>query len=264
MRWTRWAGRSLLAGLALLSPSPVLQGQTQQANPAAQIPPPSVAPPAPARMPSVPSPTAPSVTTRFMVVIDAAHGGDDTGARIVNRNGEQVFEKDLVLNLSVRLRSTLAAHGIEVVTTRESDVNLTPVARAEIANRTPAAACILIHATATGSGVHLYTSSLAPATAARFMPWQTAQSGYITQSLKLSSEIDSALAHAEVPVTLGRTSLQPMDSFACPAVAVEVAPLVAGSMTKATPISDPAYEKSIVDAITAALTEWRNDWRQQP
>ncbi len=219
-------------------------------------------------MPAIPSPAAPNVTTRFMVVIDAAHGGDDTGARIVNRvgngNGEQVFEKDLVLSLSVRLRSTLAAHGIEVVTTRESDVNLTPITRAEAANHTPAAACILIHATATGSGVHLYTSSLGPAATARFMPWQTAQSGYITQSLKLSSEIDSALAHAEVPVTLGRTSLQPMDSFACPAVAVEVAPLVAGATTKATPISDAAYQKSIVDAITAALTEWRNDWRQQP
>src|ERR1700742_5076408 len=98
MRWSRWAGPSLFAGLLSLAPTGVLIGRAQQANPAAQTPPPSVAPPAQTRMPAVPSPAAPNVTTRFMVVIDAAHGGDDTGARIVNRvgngNGEQVFEKD--------------------------------------------------------------------------------------------------------------------------------------------------------------------------
>jgi len=96
------------------------------------------------------------------------------------------------------------------------------------------------------------------------MPWQTAQSAYVTQSLKLSSEIDSALAHAEIPVTLGRTFLQPMDSLTCPAVAVEVAPLMASASTKATPLSDTAYQRSILDALAAALDEWRNDWRQQP
>ena len=137
----------------------------------------------------------------------------------------------------------LSAHGIGVITTRDTDMNPSATSRAEAANRMPAAACILIHATATGSGVHLYTSSLGPTPVTRFMPWQTAQSGYVTQSLKLSSEIDSAFAHAEIPVTLGRTSLQPMDSFTCPAVAVEVAPLASGSTTKAAPISDIAYQR---------------------
>ena len=210
--------------------------------------------------PAVPAPVTPSVTPRFLVVLDAAHGGNDTGARVTDR----ILEKDITLSLAARLRSMLSAHGIGVIMTRDSDVNPTPVARAGTANRNPASACILIHATATGSGVHLYTSSLAPATLTRFMPWQTAQSAYVTQSLKLSSEIDSALAHAEIPVTLGRTFLQPMDSLTCPAVAVEVAPLMAGASTKATALSDSAYQRSILDALTAALDEWRNDWRQQP
>lgn len=249
MRWTEAALRSCLS-LSLLSLVPLATGQTQQA------PPPVPAPPAP----SVPSPANPNVAPRFLVVLDAAHGGDDPGARISDR----LLEKDITLSLSARLRSMLSAHGIGVITTRDSDVNLNALNRAEAANRTPAAACIVIHATATGSGVHLYTSSLAPTPVTRFMPWQTAQSGYVTQSLKLSSEIDSALAHAEIPVTLGRTFLQPMDSLTCPAVAVEVAPLAAGATTKATPLSDTAYQRSILDALTAALDEWRNDWRQQP
>ena len=96
------------------------------------------------------------------------------------------------------------------------------------------------------------------------MPWQTAQSAYVTESMKLSSDIDSALAQAQIPVTLGRTALQPMDSMACPAVAVEVAPLQGGSTTKAHAITDPGYQQIILNALAAAVEEWRNDWRQQP
>ena len=33
------------------------------------------------------------------------------------------------------------------------------------------------------------------------------------------------MTHAEIPVTLGRTALQPLDSFTCPAVVVEMSPL---------------------------------------
>lgn len=200
------------------------------------------------------------MTPQFLVVLDAAHGGTSTGARF----SSGALEKDINLNFSVRLRSTLSAHGIGVVITRDSDQDIPSTARAETANGASAAACILIHATATGSGVHLYTSSLAPTPLTKFMPWQTAQSAYVTQSLKLSSEIDSALAHAEIPVTLGRTSLQPMDSFACPTVAVEIAPLQEGATTKGKDISDTGYQKSLVDALTAAIDQWRNDWRQQP
>lgn len=245
MRWI-----SLCVALPML-----LAGQAAQTPPAPTNTPAMPAAPAPAP----PAAPAPQVTPRFLVLIDAAHGGTDTGARLT----PSLPEKELTLDLTVRLRSMLAARGIDVSTTRNSDMNVSAVTRAEIADRTPFAACLLIHATATGSGVHLYTSSLAPATPVKFMPWQTAQSAYVTQSLKLSSDIDSALAHAEVPVTLGRTALQPMDSFACPAVAVEIAPLQAGASTKALPISDEEYQRAILGALAAAIDEWRKDWRQQ-
>jgi N-acetylmuramoyl-L-alanine amidase len=256
MHWTntRWLGALRTPLIAF--PAAVLLMAGGQAQQAPRPAPPPPVPPTPA----LPPPAAPKVAPRFLVVLDPAHGGSDTGARI----SDQLLEKDIALSLSMRLRSMLAAHGVGVVTTRDSDVNLTTVKRAETGNQSAAAACLLIHATATGSGVHLYTSSLAPTPVTRFMPWQTAQSGYVTQSLKLSSEIDSALAHAQIPVTLGRTFLQPMDNLTCPAVAVEIAPLAAGRTTNAAPISDPAYQRSVLDALTAAIDEWRNDWRQQP
>lgn len=243
------------AALCLALPI-LLAAQTTQSPPIPiQVP---TAPPSAA--PAVPPPPPPTVAPAFTILLDAAHGGSDTGARL----SANLLEKDLTLEISNHLRSMLVARGIEVAVTRNSDVTVPPENRAEIANHTPFAACILIHATATGSGVHLYTSSLAPTPLQDFLPWQTAQSAYITRSLKLLSDIDSAFAHAQVPVTLGRTSLQPMDSFACPAVAVEIAPLQSGSSTKARPLTDSEYQRDVLDALVAALDEWQNQWRQQP
>ncbi len=220
--------------------------------------PPAVSPATPPTTPKMP-PSAPArVQPRFLVVIDPAHGGTDSGARL----NAQLLEKDLVLALSLRLRSALNAHGISVVTTRDSDVLVSPVNRAETADHAVAAACISLHATATGSGVHLFTSSLTEIPVERFLPWDTAQGAYAQQSLRLSSEIDSAMAHAEIPVTLGRTALKPLDNFTCPAVAVEIAPLsVSGRVT---PLSDPAYQSRVVATLGAAIEQWERDWRQQP
>ena len=63
---------------------------------------------------TIPAPALPSVQPHFSVVLDAAHGGSDSGARLE----PQLQEKDVVLALSVRLRSMLTARGIPVLTTR--------------------------------------------------------------------------------------------------------------------------------------------------
>ncbi|MFZ0631179.1 MAG: N-acetylmuramoyl-L-alanine amidase, partial [Acidobacteriaceae bacterium] len=206
---------------------------------------------------AAPAPMAPVQPPRFAVVVDAAHGGSDTGAKI----GSGVLEKDITLQLAGRLRSALKARGVDVVMTRQADTNVTALDRAQTANAAQAEACLVVHATATGSGVHLYTSSLGPVARTAFLPWTTAQASFVTQSMKLESEIDSALVHAAIPVTLGRASVQPMDNLACPAVAVEVAPLVAGHVTTAQPLTDASYQKQIVDAVAAALEQWRGDGR---
>jgi len=252
MRWIEAAAALALAAAA---------AQSQQSPPASQPPPAQLSqtPPAPVVPPAVASPPSPPVQPpRFVVVLDAAHGGNDTGARL----GGGALEKDVTLGMASRLRSTLHAHGIEVVMTRQADADLDPVARAEAANHVQGAACLTIHATATGSGVHLFTSSLSPTANTRFLPWPSAQSAYVTQSMKLESEIDTALGHAEIPVSMGRASVQPMDSMTCPEVAVEMAPLVAGHVTKARSVTDANYQRSVVDAVTAALEQWQSDWRQ--
>ncbi len=192
---------------------------------------------------------------RFVVVLDAAHGGDDPGGHLSNGQPEKAF----TLALSVRLRSLLTARGIQVVTTRESDTAVDLNRRAEIANRANAQACLSLHASDTGSGVHLFVSSLAPVQPERFAPWRTAQAAWVTRSLALAGTLNSALLRAGMNVTLGRTSLLTIDSMACPALAVEVAPERTADRKTVAGLDNAEYQARVAGVLAAALLEWRAD-----
>jgi N-acetylmuramoyl-L-alanine amidase len=196
---------------------------------------------------------APPVASRFVVVLDAAHGGDDAGAHL----GSEA-EKAYTLGFSVRLRSLLMARGFSVVMTRESDDAVEPDHRAEIANHANARACLSLHAAESGSGVHLFVSSLAPVQHAHFLAWKTAQAAWILRSLSLAGVVNSALSHATVPVTLGRTALPGIDSMTCPALAIEVAPDRSSDAGGSAGLDDPDYQARVADALAAALVEWRS------
>jgi N-acetylmuramoyl-L-alanine amidase len=200
---------------------------------------------------------APAAAPRFVVVLDAAHGGDDAGGRL----GSEA-EKAYTLALSIRLRSLLMARGFGIVTTRESDATLEPDSRAQIANHANAQACISLHATESGSGVHLFVSSLAPVKDEHFLPWKTAQAAWIMRSLSFAGVVNSALSHATVPVTLGRTALPAIDSMSCPAVAIEIAPMRSTDAQGPASLDDPDYQARVTDALAAALVEWRSQSRE--
>jgi N-acetylmuramoyl-L-alanine amidase len=192
------------------------------------------------------------------VVLDAAHGGDDPGGHLANGQPE----KALTLALSVRLRSLLTARGIQVVTTRESDSPLDANQRAEAANRANAQACLSLHATETGSGTHLFVSSIAPMQPARFVAWKTAQAAWVTRSLALAGVLNSALQHAGATVTLSRTALPGVESMACPAVAVEIAPERDADQKTTAGLNDTGYQVRVAGALAAALLEWRTEAHQ--
>jgi N-acetylmuramoyl-L-alanine amidase len=195
---------------------------------------------------------------RTTVLLDPAHGGPDIGAHLPNN----VLEKDVTLAFAARLRATLAASGFTVISTRDADpaVPFTTDQRAEIANHAHPHACLTLHATSSGSGIHIVTSALnqpididdphAP------IPWDTAQAASIPQSLALANQIGLALQRSKLPVILSRASLRPLDNFTCPAVAIEIAPLTPPD-SDATPATDTTYEQNIAKAITSGLTSWR-------
>jgi N-acetylmuramoyl-L-alanine amidase len=205
----------------------------------------------PARFPGQPQASRP-----FTVVLDAAHGGPDPGTEL----SAQLLEKSLVLQLSIRLRSALTARGMQVVTTREADVDPSADDRAGIANHARAQACIVLHATASGSGVHLYTSSLPQSSepSGGLIPWSAAAAPFSTRSLQLSSALGAAFSSASIPYTLGRVRLAPLDSMRCPSVAVELAPLrPVDGRGSFLPLSDSDYQNRLVDAMADALVAWR-------
>ena len=201
----------------------------------------------------------PSPPPRTIILLDPAHGGPDPGAHLA----DGALEKDLTLAFATRLRALLADKGFTLISTRDSDpaVPFPTDQRAEIANHAHPAACLILHATASGSGVHIATSALSPpdedAPAHAPIPWNTAQAAAIPQSLALANDLGLALLHAKLPVTLLRASIRPLDNLLCPAVAIEIAPLTS-SEAEPTPVTDPAYQQRVAQAISSALAAWRS------
>jgi N-acetylmuramoyl-L-alanine amidase len=196
---------------------------------------------------------------RTTILLDPAHGGPDTGAHLPN----SLLEKDITLTFSTRLRSTLAAAGFTVLSTRDADpaVTFTTDQRAEIGNHAHPTACLILHATSSGNGIHIVTSAQAapidPDEPHAPIPWDSAQAASVSQSLSLANEIGLALERAKLPTILSRASLRPLDNLTCPAVAIEIAPLASDDSDK-TPVVDLAYQQNIAKAIASAITSWRS------
>jgi N-acetylmuramoyl-L-alanine amidase len=198
-------------------------------------------------------------TPRTIILLDPAHGGPDPGARLPNN----LLEKDITLAFAARLRALLSTSGFAVISTHETDpvVPFTTDQRAEIGNHAHPTACLILHATASGTGIHVVTSALDRSNfddPHATIPWNTAQSASIPQSLNLANEIGLALERAKLPVILSRASLRPLDNLTCPAIAIEIAPLNPGG-SEATPVTNAAYQQNIAKAIAAALTAWRSN-----
>jgi N-acetylmuramoyl-L-alanine amidase len=209
---------------------------------------------------SAQAPAAPA--QRFIVVLDAAHGGTESGGRLGDVAGQAQLEKAYTLALSVRLRSLLAARGISVVTTRESDTAVDVDHRAEVANRANAQACLTLHASQSGTGVHIYASSLTPSEPATMLPWKTAQAAWVTRSLALAGVLNSSLAHASLNVVLGRTDLPTIDSMACPALAIEIGKSTSPDAAQSGGFDDTDYQARVAQALAAGILDWKsNGWR---
>jgi N-acetylmuramoyl-L-alanine amidase len=259
---TRTHAALLLAALAsaaaMLPINARIRAQTQPQAPASAAASAQQIPQPPAR------PQPPPQPARALVLLDPAHGGPDSGATL----GNNVVEKDVTLAFAARLRAALTSAGFAVIATRDADTPglLTPDQRAETANRTHATACLVLHATAVGSGVHLYISTLPPApdtpdADADFdsfvpVPWESAQAGFVDQSRHLADDLRTALAKASVPTLGGQAPLRPLDNLMCPAVAIEIAPSAAADGSS-TPASDADYQLRVAAALSTALQAWR-------
>ncbi len=96
---------------------------------------------------------------KYVVVIDAGHGGKDPGC--IGRGGTR--EKDVVLSVARKLKSQLDTNGFQTYLTRSGDTYLKLAERAAIAEKKKADLFISLHANANPSramkGFSIYTLS---------------------------------------------------------------------------------------------------------
>ena len=84
---------------------------------------------------------------KFVVVLDAGHGGEDPGNR-----GNGYFEKNIALNIVLKIGAELEKlPDVKVIYTRKKDVFVTLAGRAEIANEADADLFISVHCNAHSS-----------------------------------------------------------------------------------------------------------------
>ena len=206
----------------------------------------------------------PVVTQPFsgpVVVLDAGHGGQDSGA--VGSNG--LLEKNVVAQLVVRVRATLlASRHYRVVLTRIGDTDPGFDQRAVTANAARAAFFISFHA----GNLNLQTPRVAvysyeppspgvvSADAPRplFVPWNEIQSYHLEESRRLAEAIRNQLA-APPGLLNSSPSVAPvrvLRSINAPAVAIEIGSL-APSVGSSDLLLTTDFQQRIANAVLAAI-----------
>ena len=81
-----------------------------------------------------------------VIVVDPGHGGSDSGGIWEGDLGEQGFvEKDLALQFALRLQDEFRKRGLEIVLTRDRDVNLSAARRSSVGNSNRTRAYLSLH-----------------------------------------------------------------------------------------------------------------------
>ncbi len=240
----------------------------------------------PSRQPYVvPAESVPGTHRIRKVVVDAGHGGRDTGA--VNSHG--VREKDIVLDIAQKVRDGLRAHGIDVVMTRQSDIFIPLRERARIANKKGADFFVSIHANAAESrslsGFEVYHLSEAiddqalAVERAENLPigfrsetamaadrdlqvifWDLAEAENRKESVKMSGRITEAVGRS-VEVSAKReltANFYVLKWTECPAVLIETGYLT--NDEDESRLRSPEYQEALAGAIVRGLVAYKKDF----
>lgn len=176
-----------------------------------------------------------------LVIIDPGHGGSDPGAVVKNSVGASVYEKDLNLDISLKLYNMLKAVGFNVQLTRTDDTYVDLYDRAALANNQNASLFVSVH--------NNYLPGGGSGTMNFFYP-SMAQSKY-----GISSERVAQIAKEETTSVLGsvnlgiwkRPRLAVLNGTNMPAILSEIG--VMNDMTELNKLQDPAYRTQAATAL---------------
>lgn len=182
------------------------------------------------------------------IVLDAGHGGRDSGA--VGRFGDQeVREKDLTLAITKRIASILEAEGSTVVMTREEDTFVELYSRPELANSCNADFFI---------SIHINSNTIVNSRSGTFTYFHMD----VPDSRLLADCIQAEIARisglpdngTRSDRTLYDTGLAVLRAPAMPAVLVEVAYINHESDVRK--LLDEAFQQAVAEAVVRGLREY--------
>ncbi len=213
---------------------------------------------------SVAQPEPPAVEGKgpLVVVLDAGHGGQDSGAMCGS-----VMEKDLTLDVARRAELLLRAAGYKTILTRDDDRYLSLAERATVGNEKKNSLFVSIHFNdgerAAASGVETYFAERQRATAPGLMGWLSffkpaAESQpLLTQSESLARSLQAALVEHTRAVDRGTKTAQfyVIRNVRHPAALVE-----GGFITNpqdVTKLTTDKYRQEIAAAICDGIRHYR-------
>jgi N-acetylmuramoyl-L-alanine amidase len=234
------------------------QAAAQNTNPSA---PATTAAPAQSTATAPPAATPPAAapnTRRYFAVVDASHGGDDSGETF----SSSLLEKDVTVALARSLRQELESRGITTLVLRDSDANLSLDQRAIFANADRAAIYIALHAASSGHGVRVYTALLPYGSDDRgpFRAWTTAQHASLSISQSAAAAVTSELQKRQIPSRNLAAPLRPLNDVIGPAIAVEVAP----QGSDVSQLTAPDYQQLVTSAVATAIAATRDQLGATP
>ncbi len=186
------------------------------------------------------APTGPRATYNT-VVVDAGHGGHDSGALSRRGRGPRLKEKDLALDVSQRVAAKLRAAGVRVVMTRNSDVFIPLDTRVAYSNRQRNSLFLSIHFNYSPKR-HIHGSEIYHNDRGTYL---------VTKRLKQRLNTVPGLRNRFIKTAQFRV----LRNSRGPAVLVECSYLTHAS--EAVRSASPAYREEIATAIAAAVLESR-------
>jgi N-acetylmuramoyl-L-alanine amidase len=213
---------------------------------------------------SVAKPEPPAVEGKepLVIVLDAGHGGEDSGAMCGS-----VMEKDLTLDVARRTELLLRAAGYQTVLTRDADRYLSLAERAAVANDEKNSLFVSIHFNdgerAAASGVETYFAARQRTTPPGLFGWlsffkpTTEPQHLLTQSGNLARFLQAALVEHTRAVNRGTKTAQfyVIRNVRHPAALVEGGFIT--NPTDVTKLTTEKYRQEIASAISDGIHRFR-------
>lgn len=202
-----------------------------------------------------------------LIVLDPGHGGSDPGTRNLVMN---LDEKNLTLDVVLRLRKLLEARGYRVILTRSTDTKLAQAQRTdlqdrdEVANRAKADLFLSVHfnsapATVTGTETYAMTPQFQASSGAakdtavdNALPGNRQDIANALLGYHLQRSVLAELHSADRGFKRGR--LMVLCFPQCPAALVEAAYL--SNYTDARRLATPVFRQQIAQALADGIDEY--------